>query len=168
MLGCEGALADCASLEVLDLGSSPYESATFNQQCTERIFFGVPSTIRSSALDTNDILPLIPCIGSTESMNVMRLGSYRFPNYASSSSSSSSSISPSQSGPFPVHLPHHRATRQILHLTSRSCILARRFHLPAFPAHSHNPNPLHPLCIPSRVTSTQTMLPNAAMRLPTP
>ena len=82
VLGCEGALADCASLEVLDLGSSPYESATFNQQCTERIFFGVPSTIRSSALDTNDILPSIPCIGSTESMNVMRLGSYRFPNYA--------------------------------------------------------------------------------------
>ena len=61
---CEGALADCAPLEVLDLSSSPYESATFNQQCMVHILFGVPPTIctfvLSTVLDVDAASPLIP------------------------------------------------------------------------------------------------------------
>ena len=95
-LGTKGVEADVKELwqiVVPDLSSSPYKSATFNQQCTEHILFGVPSTIcsfvLSTALDANAVPPSMPCTGSTESMNAMGLGSYKFPNYASSSSSSS-------------------------------------------------------------------------------
>ena len=58
----------------------------------------------STALDANAVPPSMHCASSVWLMDVMVLGSYKFPSSASSSSSISS-ISPSQSKPFPVSAP---------------------------------------------------------------